>query len=191
MPDEGGYIYPTDASVVENVGFWATVQTEGASYNRYNIRQHLVTNYGLMQLPTAGPVGTPARIVRVHAPCSSKVVTWVIERLCEVGEKPVLPHWDTLDSNEVCIMGEVRIDAPVLQMNGSVFLWHVAGEYHYASGYAGRIQASGGTSPAITLPPEAFGINEGDFSKDYIRSVSGSVKGGTVFAGLVFDSALV
>lgn len=189
MPE---YLQDITASVVPNNGFFSSEQQDGRAYGRYNIRQHFVTHHGLLQLPTAGPVGSPARMVRVHAPYSIKVITWVVYKLCELGEKPILPHWDTGDTNEVCTIAEVRIDSPTIAENGQAFHWRVHGEYHYASGQAGRSQMSGGSSPAITLPPESFGINEGDFSKDFLRAVGGSIKGGGVaFAGLVFDSALV
>lgn len=186
------YLQDTTPSVNPDAGFFSSQQANGSGYDRYNIRQHFITHSGLMQLPTAGPVGSPARMVRVHAPYSIKVITWVVYKACEVSEKPTLPHWDTGDPNEVCTIGEVRVDSPTLTADGKTLLWRVSGEYHYASGQAGRSQMSGGSSPAITLPPESFGINEGDFSKDFLRAVSGSIKGGgTAFAGLVFDSALV
>lgn len=185
------YYQQDELNIVIDPGYFSSQQTGGLGYDRYNIRQHYVTHHGLAQLPAGGPVGTPARIVRLVAPYSVKVVTWVLVKRCEVGEKPILPHWDTGDPNEVCIRGEVRVDMPAIDATGASFVWHVAGEYHYASGYAGRSQISGGSSPVITLPPEAFGLNEGDFSKDYLRSVSGGIKdGGSVFGGMVFDSAL-
>ena len=188
---DGNYVSEVDASATASPGFLSARQQDGRAYHHFNIRQHFATHSGLMQLPTGGPVGTSARIVRVHAPYSTKVITWVVMAHCLVGEKPILPHWDTLDPNEVYILGEVRVEAPAIRALGEVFLWRVSGEYHYASGYAGRGIMSGGSSAATTLPPESFGLTEGDFSKDFLRSVAGGIKGGSVFNGLVFDSALV
>lgn len=189
---DGNYVSDITVSSSASPGLLSAAQQDGRAYHHYAIRQHHVTHSGLMQLPTAGPVGTPARIVRVHAPYSIKVVTWVVMVHCLQGEKPVLPHWDTLDPNEVCTLAEVRVDAPAIRSGGEVFLWRASGEYHYASGYAGRSVISGGATPAAVLPPESFGLTEGDFSKEFLRSVGGGVKdGGAVFKGLVFDSGLV
>lgn len=178
-----------DVSMVGDVGYLADIMLDGRAYSRYNIRQQVATKSGLYQMPAAGPVGTPARIVRLHAPVSSKIVTWVIERLCLSGEKPLLPHWDTEDANEVCIYAEVRIDSPIIQPGGYLFLWRVAGEYHYVSASAGRTAIGGGATPACIFSPQNFGIGEGDFSKEFIRSISQSQ--GVAFQGAVFDPGML
>ncbi len=182
------FYFVDDPNLVENTGYFSSQQSSGVGYNRYNIRQYLLSNTGLFQLPTGGPVGSPARIVRLHAPTSSKVITWVVEMDCLIGQKPTLPHWDTGDVNEVFIRGQVTVESPTIRSNGQLFLWRAKGEYHYASALAGRLAVNGGATPAISLPPAAFDLNYGDFSRDFLRAAT---SGGNAFNGIVFDDKLV
>lgn len=182
------FYFVDDPNLVENRGYFSSQQSIGEGYNRYNIRQHFLSNTGLFQLPTAGPVGTPARIVRLHAPTSIKVITWVVEMDCPVGQKPVLPHWDTGDVNEVFIRGQVVLDSPNIRANGEMFLWRATGEYHYVSALAGREAITGGAAPSISLPPAAFDLNYGDFSRDFLRAATSGLN---AFNGIVFDDKLV
>lgn len=188
MPDQQQYYVIEGVDLAENNGYFSSQQSDGRGYNRYNLRQHFASQSGLVQLPTGGPVGSPARIVRLCAPTSFKVITWVVEMDCEIGQRPVLPHWETSDPNEVFIRGEVVLDSPNIRSSGGIFQWRAKGEYHYASALAGRSLVSGGAAPSITLPPGAFNIGPGDFSRDFLASVA---SGTMAFGGLVFDDRLI
>lgn len=182
------FYYVDDPNLVDAPGYFSQQQLTGFGYNRYNIRQHFLSATGLFQLPTAGPVGTPARIVRLHAPTSMKIITWVVEMECEIGQKPVLPHWDTGDVNEVFVKGEVEVDSPNIRANGQIFHWRAKGEYHYVSALAGREAITGGAAPSISLPPAAFDLNYGDFSRDFLRAATSGLN---AFNGIVFDDKLI
>lgn len=192
MADQvGQYIIEVPPSVSEDNGFFSSAQIAGIGYGRYNIRQDYRRLSGLIQLPIAGPLGTPARIVRLNSGSAVKVVTWVVECLRLVGEKPTLPHWDTGDSNEALIYSSIAVDQPAIQPDGQTFFWRVRGEYHLAAWSARQGSFSGGSSPAITLPPESFGLTEGDFSRDFLRSdTSQGSNFKSQFAGMTFDSKL-
>lgn len=127
------------------------------------------TMAGLLQLPLAGPPGTGARVVRVHAPYTRKVVKWAIQTVLPQGVRPVLPHWDTGDPNEVLCYRVVRPQTPLLTTAGTDYQWRVEGEYHYHLLGTADVFSTG-TTPMGVEPPESFTLYEGDFSRELLRS---------------------
>lgn len=188
MAVPGSFQSPIEAPPLERMPLLSAVQSGTRGYGRYHIETNHVTVPGLLQLPTAGPAGSPCDICRVHAPYRMKTVEWVVERKCVLGEKPVLPHWDTGNPNEALTFHSVVAENPVLQINGSLFLWVVRGTYMYALGVPPQTYGSGAT-PACITPVEQFGLTEADFSKDFLRSTD-SGNNQQEFAGLVFDKSL-
>lgn len=185
---DGGYISPEDVQITQEPGLLSAQQIAGEGYGRYNVRTHHVARSGWAQLPIAGPPGTGSRAVRLHAPCSSKVITWIVEALLPANVKPTLPHWDTGDPADVLLSAEVMLDAPVIQPTGDVFAWRVMGEYHYAPLAGGLSSLSSAATPTCILSAEAFGLTEANFSRDFLRVAGVSIKG--PIAGLAFDKSL-
>jgi hypothetical protein len=142
-----------------------------APYTEYAITPQLVWNYGLVAQPVAGPPGTPCKVVRLHAPFCTKVVTWVARR---VGAKPVCPSPDTGSADEVLIGKSISPPAPGTLVDGSQ-VWTVQGTYWYALQVppsetdplmAGATPADGGGPTANVLYPS-------DFSRNLIAPVPG------------------
>src|SRR4051812_30135151 len=69
----------------------------------YKVDVKYVWSPGVMQMPVAGPDGTPARVVKKHAMVCKKIVDWTAERF---NTWPVLPHWDSGSTNEVLTHAE-------------------------------------------------------------------------------------
>lgn len=188
LDDVGGTLDPVTLHGSLEPGLVSAQQAGGLGYGRYNVRIHYVRHHGWAQLPTAGEPPQPAKIVRLHAPYSTKVVTWVVEAMRLAGERPTLPHWDNADDSEALIWSEIKVDAPVLQADGQTFFWHVAGEYHYAAVTSAQAYLMGAATAASLMPPEAFGLTEADFDKFFLRSNTSGQKTG--YAGMVFDKDL-
>ena len=139
------------------------------AYDIYTVETPYRTMRGTLQLPAAGSPATAAQIVRVHAPYRIKIITWVVQTVCPIGVKPVLPHWDTGNPNEVLCYDDVQPQTPILTPGGNAFTWRVEGEYHYLLQLPSNSFGSGGT-PFCNLPAELFGLDESNFSRDILRS---------------------
>jgi hypothetical protein len=146
---------PRQASSLINIG--------GLAYDIYSIRTAYRTVSGRLQVPAAGPDPTPARIVRVHAPYTLKVVTWEIQTVCPLGTKPLFPHWNTNDSGELLYYGHIEIQAPVLAPGGNAFIWYGVGEYQYVRTSASTTYPTG-TTPISIVTAGNFTIDESNFS---------------------------
>lgn len=112
---------------------WATSfsdeQAGQEPYPVYDVTARYELKTGLVQMPVAGPKGTPARIVRLTSPTTLKTISWVVQR---VGERPRLPHPDTGDPNDVLLYMDVYFPNPVLQPDGLRLSWLAQGVYVYA-----------------------------------------------------------
>jgi hypothetical protein len=141
----------------------------GSPTTKYSCTQFYAWNYGLAQMPVAGPVGTPARIVRLHAPSCTKVVAWVAERL---GAIPVCPHTDTGSSNDVLIGKMIGLPVPGVIIDGTQ-VWQVAGVYSYALQVppSDNDPLTAGSGPFDPSPSTANVLQLGQFSRTVIGPV--------------------
>lgn len=78
MPPDNNYANTT--STVEN---WSN-----RSHTAYGVTRRTGHAPGIIQTPVAGPRGTPAVFVRVHAPMETEIVTWTAE---SEGGPPLVP----------------------------------------------------------------------------------------------------
>ncbi len=119
---------PDDRLILDAGDRTSDEQASASFYPVFQIQTWIVGDVGLMQMPVAGALGSPARVVRKSAPFTKKIVYWKAQRL---GEKPTLPHWDTGNSNEVLARFLFCPMAPYNLLGGSQFLWICEGLYIY------------------------------------------------------------
>lgn len=104
-------------------------QYAAAPLTTFEMNTYYFTYGGNMQIPVAGPDGTPCRIVKVHAGCGKKIVTWTAERL---GAWPEIPDPAAADpANEVLDDVQVIPSAPLLSTNGRDHEFKICGVYVY------------------------------------------------------------
>jgi hypothetical protein len=96
-------------------------------YVAYRITAEYDEDLGLMGCPVAGPPGTNCQVVRLHGGITFKTISWAADRW---GDKPVLPHWDTGNPNEVLIRRVMRPYDPLTRPDGS-HLYRFTGVYRY------------------------------------------------------------
>lgn len=148
---------------------WSAAQGGGHFYNRYEICTRIQVRTGLKANPVTGPVGTPADVVRLHAPVGVKTITWVAER---IGAQPVLPHPSTGDLNDVLTYYDIQPESPTLQPDGYTYAWRVRGIYIYdlklPPGDGDPIPVP--TTAVITTPAVSLGINTGQFDRTLLAS---------------------
>jgi len=94
----------------------------------YTVVVQYVDDQGELKLPVAGPPGTPAVIVALHAPVGQKVVTWTAQRF---GAPPDLPDYAPRDANERLARREIVPAKPVLDTSLNGFIFAVNGVYVY------------------------------------------------------------
>lgn len=102
-------------------------QRSFAHYNDYSIDSSYEWESGLLQVPVAGPPGSPSVLIQVHAPYSRKTVSWNAQRY---GLKPLLPSANTGNANEVLYNWVCSPQAPVLSATGTP-QYAVSGQYEY------------------------------------------------------------
>lgn len=104
---------------------------DGASTIEYAVEINHSSNSGIVVLPIAGPIGTPASVVRRHAPIEYRSVLWSAARL---GGVPKVPAWDSYyvasNLNFIFLGGVRTADVPSPVTVGHWFL--MAGRYDYA-----------------------------------------------------------
>ena len=74
-------------------------QNQDTAYSQYPIDTNYTWDEGLHVMPVAGPPGTPARVMRLHAGLNLKRVQWSAER---IGMQLTCPSWDLTNDNEIC-----------------------------------------------------------------------------------------
>lgn len=140
-------------------------------YRKFEVQVAYVTKMGKMALPVAGPEPQNQEIVQLAAPFTYKVVYWVVRRY---NAKPVLPHWDTGNSNEVLIYRLIGAPTPTVLNDAARFLWSVEGLYIYAlkRSVTDAVTLSTGTVSALQQPASAFGIEPYQFDHTLLQSIT-------------------
>lgn len=104
------------------------VQLESAPYTQYLIDSKYEWHEGVIQIPQAGPAGSPSVMVKVHEAYGTRVIKWTAER---IREKPILPYWDTGNVNEVLTYKNITPASVALSLRGEK-IFRVSGLYIYA-----------------------------------------------------------
>lgn len=160
LPTESNYFRDPEAG---DYGIWKDFQT--------------VVNYieddGLLQLPVAGPPGTPAVFVRTHAAIMRKVVTW---RAMKAGGIPEVPSPDALGDNDVFMGWRMSPAVPVPMANGKGVVWSISGDYLYGLRKPFDPKTAGvptGATPAMTLPAVSNFYPASSFRSDLLAGSPG------------------
>jgi hypothetical protein len=134
---------------------------------------------GVLMVPTAGPVGSPAEAVRTHAPTATRRWAWTVE---SVNGPPSAPDWRTNNPNEIVLRRAVGTATPLMSPDGSWF-WRLRGVYVYGLLYPpqpenGDSLAQGGV-PFATDSAASFNVGPGQWDQTLSDSSS------TIPAGFV------
>lgn len=87
-----------------------------ANYDEYSQVADYLFDSGLLQVPIAGPPGTPCEIIRWHAGVGQQLVTFAAQR---TGARPELPTPEPQSSNEVLASLHVKPMAPTVMADGT------------------------------------------------------------------------
>lgn len=157
---------------------FAQVQGTSSFNFDYDVRTFYQTEYGVAVMPIAATSG-PARPIRVHAPYMTKIIAWEVYRYGTYKERPVLPHWNTADPNDVLIRSLIICTAPKLQYGAVKMLWHCAGFYEYLC-YAAMIDGDirqVAALPIATLTAQQLNAQGYTFDQNILASYTQNVSG--------------
>ncbi len=103
----------------------------GASTIDYAVTVGHWCNEGVVVLPVAGPIDTPASAVRIHSQIETRSIAWSAAR---IGGVPKVPSWESFivaKNTNVVFLGGIRTaDVPSPLSVGH--WWILAGQYNYA-----------------------------------------------------------
>lgn len=136
-------------------------------YGVYMIDTRYTTDLGIIGCQVAA-IGAPAKLIAVGGGISHKVVRWTVERL---GEKPILPHWDTGNSNEVCKKHDEITASTILTPDGRK-VWRFSGLYLYVLSMPVKEghKYYCGAPPFDTSPASLQYIDGNTFSREILRA---------------------
>lgn len=137
---------------------------------------------GIVQMPVAGPYGTPSQILDWGGGCWKKIVVW--EAVCE-GGKPSLPSAAPANPNERLESRDFTPQAPALMSDGITKVYRCTGVYIYAL-YSPPDFAAGvpmGRLPWDGSPVEV--IRQADFD----THAAGGASGAAAAAGAAVGAA--
>lgn len=106
---------------------WSIEQLGANPYGMYSIDTSYETWTGFMGMPVAAPQPADQEIIQVCQGYTKKVVQWTCERL---DARPILPHWDTGNANEVLKYRRILPASTTLTID-SKQVWRVSGTYVY------------------------------------------------------------
>lgn len=149
------------------VPYFTAEQLGISPYGLYLIDTRYETDRGLVGCPVADG-GDTVDIIAVHDGISHKIVKWTCER---IGEKPILPHWDTGNDNERCKKNEVITHSTIRTPDGRK-IWKFSGLYVYI--LKKRVSDSQkhycGAPPFDTSPAALQYIDGSLFSKEILKA---------------------
>ena len=129
---------------------------------------------GVAVLPVAGPPGvTGPKVVALHAGYRTKVVQWTGER---VGQRPILPHWNTNNPYQFLSHKTLVTAAPLLNQDGTP-TYRTSGLYTYVSTAVPTDADSyaAGTLPYTTIPAAVNNVQAADFNPTVLDASGASV----------------
>lgn len=144
-----------------------------ANYTYAIIRTSYETDDGVRVGSKAAASGVPGQssrssnvVVRVRNPRTIKTVSWTVQRMYV---KPVLPHWDTGNPNEILLSKTISIQNPSLGIYQRI--WSASGVYTYAFAKEPFVTVNGverlilvnGVPPTEDAKTALYSYDQGDF----------------------------
>lgn len=133
----------------------ATLWTQAmydSPYRGYQVRTFLTWDEGVISLPVAGPPGTRAVIIRLHAGKGEKAVAWFARRLLN---NPQAPPQEANTTTQVFAGEQIILQLAELQPDGMTWLYTFAGLYRYL--LTRRVSPNVGDSVSFGQGPYASG----------------------------------
>ncbi len=121
-------------------------------YETYEVRTFLSWDEGVITLPVASVPGTHAELVRLHAGCGEKVVTWFARRKAVAIQAPAQ---ESNTATQVFAGEVINLKTAVLQPDGVTWLYTWAGFYRYL--LVRRVSPNVGDQVSFGQPPYASG----------------------------------
>lgn len=174
----GGDVAPTPGTVVVNDPGSTTTplpplvadQFTDARYLESAIDSDYIIDEGVLQVPVAGPPGTPCEIIRVHAPMCRRVVQWTAEKR---QTPPTVPGSNTGNPNETLGEKRIRPTTPGIDPAG-INIYRLSGIYEYLlllpPGIGDALAA--GTTAYETKPSSANNVMPAQFNDALLDSSS-------------------
>lgn len=133
---------------------------------------------GVLQIPVAGPDGTPSVFVKTHARTMRKIVSW---RAMKQGDQPDMPDPNAIGNNDVFVGFTMPVIAPVLDASGLRHFWSVSGTYVY--GMRQPISPTVSGLPAGASPVDMTSVTQNVlpaylFRNDLLMGTDGFTGGG-------------
>ena len=170
-PTDVEFPVPFPPGVQEN-----TTGLPGAMSTDYGIRRHRVYFSGVHIVPVAGPAGTAAQFVNLHAPFGIEAVYWAAssESMTPIVPDPAL----FADNNHVFLWGEQAADAPMLLPSLAGHSWVIAGVYYY--GFTQPV-ALNDDFPTAVMPFDPLPLEQSTYPKANFNTgiLNGGVGTGT------------
>lgn len=122
---------------------------------------------GLLQLPMAGPAGTPAKFVRTNGGNAQRVLSWMAFRF---GEIPVIPEPGPTDPNERLLDAQITPAKPMVLPDGVRHGFFISGVYYYGQAVATKVDDGlrFGIGPDDTTGATAYILKKPNF-KDVFK----------------------
>ncbi len=165
-----GFGSPIIAPALQGTGHYSSAQASPAFYPGYRIETMYLGETGILQAPVAGPFGTPAALLRKHGGFTQKVVVWEAWRYVE---KPLLPHPDGGNPNEVLAKFLIMPGSAVLLPGGQNYFYRCGGYYLYylfATPIVGTDDFYSGATPLFNTTAEQLKMQGFQFNKDLLKS---------------------
>ena len=121
-------------------------------YTDYRITTQYDDVATVIQVPVAGPPGTPSAILTLGGGMSSAMVSWTAE---SYGKPPTMPHPDHSDDNYTYMQGQILGENVVVGIDGVTPIYRVSGTYKYAlkRPRTAKDDIFLGLVPSLTLEP--------------------------------------
>jgi hypothetical protein len=149
---------------------------QAGSMDNYDSVHEYYADNGLLEIPVAGPPGTPCQIVRVHAGYGIRTSSWDASKR---GTPPAMPSPEDTPSGDTLLSYEINLAQPRLDVNQGGLSFAASGTYVYCQGTI----ASGGAVAGKVRGKEDF-YTTGSFAYETpFLDVAGYVDLGT--AGIV------
>jgi hypothetical protein len=123
----------------------------------------MITDMGIVPVPSAGPPGTPPAFIQVHAPYQIRLVAFEVEKW---GAAPALPNPNTGNPNEVLIYQELDTSGPIVSNMANAWQ-RITGFYVYFIATPSDVIKDGTpgvANLASVIPAYVAGIQPSQFS---------------------------
>lgn len=156
---------PTLNPVTQGVNFpnlWSVLHQTTGPYQSCLICSKMITDMGIMPVPSAGAPGTPPAFIQLHAPFQLRLVAFELDKW---GAAPPVPDPDTGNPNEVLIYQEIDASGPIVSNMANAWQ-RIAGFYVYFIATPSDVTedgAPGVKNLASVIPASVAGIQQVQF----------------------------